>query len=289
MSVQGRCCIGGSQAKENAILDFEAEKEVFLTLGEQGIAAQCYRYTRDYRIEAFYDGRTLTPEDLRDHHNLRGIAGELYRFHQLKPSNLPATPFFESLFLKWGRMAKDLLENNVDQFPEHERALCDPLRAIYDTQTLQIIKRCVPSGAMFFCHNDTYHGNIMKLVDGQIKLLDFEFSCLNNRAFDFSNLFAETVMKHKQPDYPYFRIAEPEYNDDEIAALIGYYLDHADLRPQERDRQHRQLVRDTKAMIKMSDYMYAMAALPLALNPIQKIRFLPYALQRFQRFLEAAG
>jgi hypothetical protein len=31
-----------------------------------------------------------------------------------------------------------------------------------------------------------------------------------------------------------------------------------------------------------------MAALPLALNPIQKIRFIPYAYQRFHKFLRAS-
>ena len=40
-------------------------------------------------------------------------------------------------------------------------------------------------------------------------------------------------------------------------------------------------------MLMMSDYKYAMAALPLAVNPIQKIRFIPYAHQRFAKFLKA--
>ncbi len=40
-------------------------------------------------------------------------------------------------------------------------------------------------------------------------------------------------------------------------------------------------------MLPMSDYKYAMAALPLAVDPIQKIRFIPYAHQRFAKFLLA--
>jgi len=44
-------------------------------------------------------------------------------------------------------------------------------------------------------------------------------------------------------------------------------------------------LRDTNAMLMLSDYKYAMAALPLAVNPIQKIRFIPYAFQRFNKFL----
>ena len=35
----------------------------------------------------------------------------------------------------------------------------------------------------------------------------------------------------------------------------------------------------------LSDYMYAMAGLPLALEPIQKLRFIPYSHQRFHKFL----
>jgi hypothetical protein len=40
-------------------------------------------------------------------------------------------------------------------------------------------------------------------------------------------------------------------------------------------------------MLIMSDYKYAMAALPLAIEPIQKIRFIPYAHQRFAKFKRA--
>ena len=45
--------------KENAILDFAVEKEVFLELGAKNIAAHCYHYDETARIEAFYHGRTL--------------------------------------------------------------------------------------------------------------------------------------------------------------------------------------------------------------------------------------
>jgi thiamine kinase-like enzyme len=146
----------------------------------------------------------------------------------------------------------------------------------------------LPAGELGFCHNDTYHGNIMKLDTGEIKLVDFEFSCLNHRAYDFANLFAETVMRHQQPDYPYFRIAEPEYGDAELGSLIGYYLDNAEFAtPVAKTIAFEQMLADTKSMLMMSDYKYAMASLPLALEPIQKIRFIPYAWQRFNKFIAA--
>ncbi len=275
------------EGKENAILDFETEKEVFLTLGAHGIAAHCHHYDEVCRIEAFYQGRTLRAEELFEPENLRKTANELYRFHQLRPS-LPREMLFELVHDKWGQIARHVLEKKIDMFPPNERRMCEELREIYSAETLEKVKRCLPDGELSFCHNDTYHGNIMKLDSGEIKLLDFEFSCLNHKVYDFSNLFAETVMRHQQPHYPYFRIAEPEFGEREIGTLINFYLDNADFESQgARTKEFHKLLRDTKVMLMMSDYKYAMAALPLAVEPIQKIRFIPYAHQRFARFLRA--
>ncbi len=276
------------EGKENAILDFETEKEVFLLLATHNIAAHCHYYDETCRIEAFYQGRTLQAEELFEPENLRKIANELYRFHQLSPSSLPPNMFFEMLHAQWGQIAKYVLEEKISVFPPNEQRMCEELREIYSPETLKKVKRCLPDGELTFCHNDTYHGNIMKLDSGEIKLLDFEFSCLNHKTYDFSNLFAETVMRHKQPDYPYFRIAEPEFGDRELGMLINFYLDNAQSETQAaREREFQKLLQDTKHMLIMSDYKYAMAALPLAIEPIQKIRFIPYAHQRFAKFLRA--
>jgi len=274
------------EGKENAILNYETEKQVFLTLGENNIAATCHYYGKTCRIEAFYQGRTLIADDLFKPENLRQIANQLHRFHQLKPPGLPRQGFFELLHDKWGQIAKRILEEEITNFPTNERAMCEELRDIYSLETLEKVRRCLPRGELTFCHNDTYHGNIMKLDSGEIKLLDFEFSCLNNKAYDFSNLFAETVMRHQQSDYPYFKIVEPEFGDHELGMLINYYLDNASFEDQEaRSKEFQKLLHDTKVMLMMSDYKYAMAALPLAVDPIQKIRFIPYAYQRFNKFL----
>jgi thiamine kinase-like enzyme len=276
------------EGKDNAILDFETEKDVFLTLGEHNIAAHCHYYDKSCRIESFYQGRTLRAEELFDTDNLRQIANQLYRFHQLRPSSLPTEIFFQLLHDKWGSIARQVLEQKISIFPDNERRMCEELREIYSPQTLAKVKHCLPDGELTFCHNDTYHGNIMKLDNGEIKLLDFEFSCLNHKVYDFSNLFAETVMRHQQPDYPYFRIAEPEFGDQQLGDLINFYLDNADFETVEaREIECQKLLQDTNKMLMMSDYKYAMAALPLAVDPIQKIRFIPYAHQRFRKFLKA--
>ena len=148
--------------------------------------------------------------------------------------------------------------------------------------------RCIPEGELTFCHNDTYHGNIMKLKDGEIKLFDFEFSCLNNKCYDFASLFAESVIKHKQEEYPYFKIESPEFGDKELSILINFYLDNCTFESEEeRKKEFKKLLQGANDMLLLADYKYAMAAIPLSLDPIQKIRFIPYAYQRFNKFLKA--
>jgi len=276
------------EGKENAILDFETEKQVFLTLGEHKIAAFCPYYDEACRFESFHQGRSLYAEELFEADILKKIANELFRFHHLKAPKLPQTIFFELLHNKWGKLARHVLEEKIDIFPENERQLCIELREIYSPETLTKVLNYLPEGDLTFCHNDTYHGNIMKLDNGDIKLVDFEFSCLNHKAYDFANPFAETVMQHKLEEYPYFKIMEPKYGDHELGMLINFYLDNADFEsPQAREKEFDKLLKQTKQMLVMSDYKYAMAALPLAVDPIQKIRFIPYAHQRFKKFLNA--
>ena len=272
--------------KENAILDFDAERETFVMLGENDIAAHCYHYDDVCRIELFYVGRTLTADDVFDPAMQRGIADQLYRFHQLRPERVPEQTFFELLHEQWGEMACSVLTEHRSAFPADEQSLCDDLLAIYSAETHRKVMACLPDRTPVFCHNDTYHGNVFVLDDGSVKLLDFEFSCLNHVAFDFANLFAETVMLHGFDEPPHFKIGKPRFTEDDLASLIGCYLDNREFDTLEaRQSELTTLVAETRRALLLSDYMYAMAALPLALEPIQKIRFIPYAHQRFTKFL----
>ncbi len=276
------------EGKENAILDFEAERAVFRTLSTGGVAPTVHAYDRDHRLEGFYEGRTLTRHDLDDPETLTLIAAQLWAFHHLEPPPLPRATFFELLHDTWSPLARATLDEHRHVFPDHEQPMLDALDAITSLKTRAMVRDFLPTGPPTFCHNDTYHGNIMKLADGRVRLLDFEFSCLNHVAFDFSNLFAETVTRHGLPDYPHFRIVEPTFDDASIGHLVSAYLDHGSFgSPATRAAEHTRLVTETRQMLPLSDYMYAMAALPLAVKPIQKIRFIPYAHQRLQRFQAA--
>jgi len=274
------------EGKDNAILDPAGERAVFRLLSAEGIAAPVFHDGADYRLEGCYDGRSLTAEDLFDEGTLAKIAAQIWRFHQIPPpAHLPPEGFFTLLHRKWGRLARRVLDDPPAHASAEEREMCVALRHLVSEDTRRRVARLLPDEPLIFAHNDVYHGNIMRLEGGAIRLLDFEFSCRGHRAFDFSNLFAETVMQHGLPEPPHFRIGEPAFGERELRWLIGAYLDRAPLGAAERARRLDALVAQTRALIPLSHYMYAMAALPLAAAPIQKIQFIPYALQRFERFL----
>ncbi len=261
---------------------------MFLLLGDAGIAARCLYYDENCRIEEFYRGRTLTADDVFDPEIQRGVADELYRLHQLQPPNLPDRPYFELLTEQWAELAKPVVVDNRSAFPPAEQAWCDDLETLWSSETTAKVLRLLPDEPPIFCHNDTYHGNVFLLDDGSIKLLDFEFSCLGHAAFDFANFFAETIMEHGLENPPHFRIVPPRFSDDDLRTFVGFYLDNAEFAsPADRATETERLVTQTRTSLMLSDYMYAMAALPLALEPIQKVRFLPYAHQRYRRFLTA--
>ncbi len=281
------------EGKENAILDSPTERRVFLLLGDHQIAARCLHYDDTCRIEEFYRGRTLTADDVYHPAMQQGVATELRRFHQLRPEGLPEATFFELLFERWGPLVERVLIQERNQFPAHERHLCEPLLEMLEPATLDKVLARLPDpdeDEPVFCHNDTYHGNTFLLDSGEVKLLDFEFSCRNHRVFDFANFFAETAMLHGYAEEPHFKIGPARHTRDDLARFIGFYLDEVDGTSEDPpDRQSRldRLVDQTDRAIAASDYMYAMAAVPLSVEPIQKIRFLPYAAQRFAKFLAA--
>ncbi len=268
--------------KENAILDHAAERAVFLALSEAGVAARCYHYERAFRIEALYSGRALTAADLREPDILRGIGRKLARLHALTPPPLPADDFWTMLHLRVAPLARRTLIDRRAELPAHEQPMCEALLPILEPETAARVRAFLPPDEpVGFSHCDTYHGNVFLTDDGEVHLLDFEFSCRNVRAFDFSNLFAETVMIHGLADYPHFDIGPPPYTSDHVATLVEAYVEAAGRPAAGVDR----LVAQTLRLIPLSDYMFSMAALPLALEPVQKIRFVPYAVRRFERFL----
>jgi len=123
------------EGKQNAILDFDTERRVFILLGEAGIAAECLHYDETCRIEAFYRGRTLTAEDVFDPAMQKGVAAELWRLHHLQPQGLPERTFFELLADKWGDLAREVSRERATP-SRPTRPKCAPISKPSGARTL---------------------------------------------------------------------------------------------------------------------------------------------------------
>ena len=55
-----------------------------------------------------------------------------------------------------------------------------------------------------FCHNDLQPGNILRLSNGKLFVIDYEYSSYNYRGFDFGNHFCEWVMRNTADEFPFF-------------------------------------------------------------------------------------
>lgn len=79
------------------------------------------------------------------------------------------------------------------------------------------------SDALVFSHNDLLANNILiRLIDGGINFIDFEYSAYNYRAFDIANFIVESSFDYMNPNPPFYFIGS--HPDDEVINdFIKYY------------------------------------------------------------------
>lgn len=92
-----------------------------------------------------------------------------------------------------------------------------------ETRCLRELLAAYPSPVVF-CHNDLQYGNIMRTRSGDIKLIDFEYSFLNCRAFDIANHFCEWAADYHN-DVPHRMDFSRLPSADQRLAFCQSYLD----------------------------------------------------------------
>lgn len=119
-----------------------------------------------YKIESYQESTEVNFKV-----DLVGIAKEMKNFHNLG------------------------IECNLTQAQQMQNILDenDKLRAIPCIKSIVDEFRALESGGkLVTCHNDLQKGNVLK-VDGKIKFIDFEYSCMGHKYYDIANFFCETM------------------------------------------------------------------------------------------------
>lgn len=149
--------------------------------GDLGISPRVVHYDADTGVEIieFLDGyRACTNSDLKNWDTAQSVLQLQRQFHSIEP--LPVT---KTIF--------DLIDEHLDQakslntaLPSFAPALLRELaeaRAAFEASGLDIVP----------CHNDPMPGNFLISAGKPMRLVDFEFSSNNERAYDLAVTFTE--------------------------------------------------------------------------------------------------
>ncbi|KNE58486.1 hypothetical protein AMAG_04057 [Allomyces macrogynus ATCC 38327] len=184
----------------------EREREIYWLrkLSETGYGPRLLATFANGRFEEFLDAATLTKHDLRDPPTSALIAAKLATLHSVAESfplspgladRRKADPEIWATLDKYLSMADPALGPILETYPDRtaraQRAVHVPtLRSLL--AKIRVALDSHLKAATVFAHNDLQYGNVLRHhVNGEIILVDYEYSSFNYRAFDFGNHFCE--------------------------------------------------------------------------------------------------
>ena len=125
----------------------------------------------------FIDGKTLVPDNLREHSTIQKVVSLLKRCHLEMPKYLPGSTLIFWVFQVLRGYAKTLLEGKSRMIPELSRFM----------EINEQLEKTVGAVEMRFGHNDLLAGNFID--DGRrLWLIDWDYAGFNSPLFDLANL-----------------------------------------------------------------------------------------------------
>jgi thiamine kinase-like enzyme len=147
--------------------------------GESGVAARVFHSFPDppALVMEFIDGRTLQTADLSEPEMVVRLGSAVARLHRYAPA-------FENTIEIWG-----FLDDYLKLVEEHDLPVFDGL--LEALPTLREIQDALTVNALPFVpsHNDLLPLNVMD--DGDVRLIDYDFSGMNDPMFDLGDLAME--------------------------------------------------------------------------------------------------
>jgi len=202
---------------ENHTADYKAESATFRLMAGTGIGPMELNITSKYRVEEFIRGRPLSTMDLRNNFIKKSVIEALcdmnYDKNLTEASKQIKPPEHHFLTNFWKESGSFDTVRQIREVAKWQRFEAMPEVA----QLQQVFDAVLQNGAEFkrqfqellpmedraidtvFSHNDFQENNMM-LKDSdysKIVLIDFEFSCLNNRGFDLATYYLESMITYK--------------------------------------------------------------------------------------------
>jgi len=93
-----------------------------------------------------------------------------------------------------------------------------------EIEDLKIKLELYINSPIVFAHNDTQYGNILRLTDGNLVVVDFEYAGYNYQAFDIANHFCEWMYDYRSSD-PHKMKLDLYPNENQQIDFLQSYID----------------------------------------------------------------
>ena len=212
------------------LLDRNIDNQVCQFLGSKGVGPKVYFFNNEYRIEEFVQSTGFTSEDMNDQKMRNLLTYYIEKLHRnpapcLAPESLLHR--IRSGDIKLVELCRASIASKQASFDAEERRKVDEvLRLVEPDELAWLAEKTAPFEAdLVASHNDVLNGNILKLPDGGLLLIDFEYSTFNFRMFDVANFISESLFDYTVQQPPFFAyFADRRDSDEKVSEMMEYYL-----------------------------------------------------------------
>ncbi|ODV78597.1 choline kinase [Suhomyces tanzawaensis NRRL Y-17324] len=249
----------------DSIIDRELELEILIKLSQKRIGPRLLGIFSNGRFEQFLEGfNTLSKDQIRDEVLSQILGRRMKDLHykiELDPKDTSSDlPMSWKLIYKWLDIFETLiLPNYVDKdFDTKEVFLLDfyKFKQLIEKYKTWLFAKYEPDSFTSnykFCHNDTQYGNLLlhesfkpddiivdksnseektaikstsNKKDGNLVVIDFEYSGPNFPAYDLANHFSEWMADYHDPVKSYYIHEDQFPNQIEQLNLIKAYVEY---------------------------------------------------------------
>jgi thiamine kinase-like enzyme len=185
--------------EEDGVVDAISEEWTFSLLSAHNIGPRCLLYFQNGRIEEFFEEfRALHGSDEMCFHMWHNIPVALARFHSMSTYASRTEPWQGSRSMQkysmclWNRMHGWYRHLRRCERPKHDHAWIEDF--LKDMDSILHSQNCSQDTVYIgesLIHGDLQCGNILVNPSGDVRFIDYDYSCFGDVAFDIANFFCE--------------------------------------------------------------------------------------------------
>ncbi|KAI8908210.1 kinase-like domain-containing protein [Powellomyces hirtus] len=282
------------------------DREMFwlCKMSEKGVAPKLLGAFANGRFEQFLNSTTLTKEDFREPSTSQQIAQQLYKLHQLIHSSDDADEVESTKesdiwnkMRRWQKMAAKemakLKKSQPDRYATMKTAVRD-MKGI-KAEIAQVEQHLHSTGSpLVFAHNDAQYGNVLRLEkDKSLMVVDYEYSSINYRGYDFANHFCEWAADYHS-DTPHKMHFDQFPTRDQQLIFFNAYIDAANNdtennkdeveKKQDREEQLAFMYKETNKFTLASHLLWGLWGIMQAGETEIDFDYVAYACERFNQY-----